>query len=145
MTDTQINVSFQAREDAVRDAIDRLISRLRPWGLDSDMAGTVELVIAEALNNVVEHAYANTSPPCPVHVACEKLADGVSIRIVDEGAEMPEGQLPLGLPPDVDVDLMDLPEGGFGWFLIRDLARDVQYHRDGTQNVLNLRLDLALS
>ena len=145
MTNTQINVSFQAREDAVRDAIDRLMTQLRPWGLDSDMAGTVELVIAEALNNVVEHAYANTSPPCPVHLACERQAGGVSICIVDEGAEMPEGQLPMGLAPDVDVDLMDLPEGGFGWFLIRDLAQDVEYRRAGAQNVLNLRLDLALS
>lgn len=143
MEQATFNVTFQAREDAVRDAIDSLITGLRPWGLDSDMAGTVELVIAEALNNVVEHAYANTSPPCPVHIACRRQADGVLISITDEGTEMPNGTLPVGLAPDLDVDTMDLPEGGFGWFLIRDLAKDVEYHRDGAQNILNLRLDLA--
>ena len=143
MEQATFNVSFQARQDAVRDAIERLITGLQPWGLDSDMAGTVELVIAEALNNVVEHAYANTSPPCPVHIACERQPNGVLIRIMDEGSEMPNGALPMGLAPDVDVDLMDLPEGGFGWFLIRDLAKDVEYHRDGAHNILNLRLDLA--
>ena len=37
----------------------------------------------------------------------------------------------------------DLPEGGFGWYLIRDLARDVNYEREGWCNVLTLRLEVA--
>jgi serine/threonine-protein kinase RsbW len=58
---------------------------------------------------------------------------------------MPDGQLPLGQPTAVDVDLMDLPEGGFGWFLIQDLARDVTYVRVGSENRLDMRLAVGLA
>ena len=57
---------------------------------------------------------------------------------------MPNGQLPLGMAQDVDVDMMDLPDGGFGWFLIKDLAKDVRYHRIGEVNQLDLRLAVAI-
>ena len=46
---------------------------------------------------------------------------------------MPNGQPPFGFAPDVTVALDDLPEGGFGWFLIKDLARDVSYERQGNE------------
>jgi serine/threonine-protein kinase RsbW len=34
----------------------------------------------------------------------------------------------------------DLPEGGFGWYLIRTLARDVRYDRNGVTNCLTFWL-----
>jgi serine/threonine-protein kinase RsbW len=42
------------------------------------------------------------------------------------------------------VDLMDLPEGGFGWFLIKDLAKDVVYARVEGENRLQLRVAVAV-
>ena len=57
--------------------------------------------------------------------------------IVDEGLVMPDGQLPkgrrLGGP---GVALEDLPEGGFGWHLIRSLCADLTYSRVDRQNRL---------
>ena len=44
---------------------------------------------------------------------------------------------------DLDVAREDLPEGGFGWFLIRQLAWDVRYVREGRTNRLFLAIDLA--
>ena len=64
---------------------------------------------------------------------------------MDAGAPMPNNTLPNRTDHDLAGPAADLPEGGFGWFLIRDLAQDVEYRRAGAQNVLNLRLDLALS
>ncbi|MEL7081583.1 MAG: ATP-binding protein, partial [Pseudomonadota bacterium] len=56
---------------------------------------------------------------------------------------MPDGETPLGRPANLNVDKMDLPEGGFGWFLIKDLAKDVDYKRVGWENRLSLRLAVA--
>ena len=43
-----------------------------------------------------------------------------------------------------DVPMQDMPEGGFGWFLIKDLAKDVTYHRVKAENHLSLRLAVAI-
>lgn len=42
---------------AVRKALKELLDGLAPLDLDIEEMGTVELVMAEALNNIVEHAY----------------------------------------------------------------------------------------
>ena len=57
---------------------------------------------------------------------------------------MPDGQTPVGAAADLDVDFCDMPEGGFGWFLIKDLAKDVNYHREGVQNHLHLRIAVGI-
>lgn len=139
-----VKVHFIAHDHAVRGALEDLLSGLRPLALSVEEAGTVELVVAEALNNIVEHAYAGATQPGPVDIFCTGKTDGLHIRIVDEGAPMPEGRTPLGEAPAVNVDIMDLPEGGFGWFLIGDLAKDVVYERINHQNVLTLRLAVAI-
>ena len=136
-------MSFQVSQFAVRSALTKLLEGLEPLDLDTDEAGTVELVLAEALNNIVEHAYADSPPPCPVYVECRHSADGLHVRIVDEGNAMPEGLVPGSKLPSTNVEFPDLPEGGFGWYLIRDLAQDVNYEREGWCNVLTLRLEVA--
>ena len=66
------------------------------------------------------------------------------MTILDQGLPMPDGQAPVGMAKNLDVDIMDMPEGGFGWFLIQNLAKDVRYGRINDQNRLALRLALAL-
>jgi serine/threonine-protein kinase RsbW len=56
---------------------------------------------------------------------------------------MPEGRLPVGELSPLGGDLEDLPEGGFGWFLIQNLAKDVTYNRVGDVNELKLRLAIG--
>lgn len=138
-----VEIALQSEETAVRDALGRLLVALDPLELDVEEAGTVELVLAEALNNIVEHAYP-TGSRGPIWIKCKHRRDGLHLRIVDEGEMMPDGQLPIGMAQDVDVDVMDLPDGGFGWFLIKDLAKDVTYHRIGQLNQLELRLAVAI-
>lgn len=140
---SSFELQFQSSELAVRTALGDLIDGLRPLGLNGEEAGTVELVVAEALNNVVEHAYPDGSPKGQIRIACDHDADGLVLTIIDQGKEMPAGQLPRGKAADIDVAFEDLPEGGFGWFLIRDLAKDVNYERAGWENRLSLRLDVG--
>lgn len=103
--------------------------------LAPDLRGTVELVLAEVLNNVAEHAYADSAGHVAVTVALQPGA--LWCEVVDEGAPMPGGTLPEGrLPED------DLPEGGFGWHLIRTMTRDLQYRRQRGTNRLNFIIPL---
>ncbi len=57
---------------------------------------------------------------------------------------MPDGEIPLGTLSSSKVPVEDLPEGGFGWFLIQHLAKDVSYARCTGENRLSLRLAVGL-
>lgn len=128
---------------AVRNALSQILSELGLLGLPDDDLGKIEIVLAEALNNVVEHAYPSTGPGGHIDIDCRIHTNGLHVRIVDHGRAMPGGDLPRGKPVDVARDLPDLPEGGFGWSMILRLAEDVCYSRRDDRNILNLRLALS--
>ena len=100
--------------------------------LTEESLGTVQIVLAEVLNNVVEHAYARF--PGMIEVWVTRRDTYLFLRTIDEGLTMPGGVLPDGKLTASD----DLPEGGFGWFLIRNLSHDLTYQRDGARNRLSL-------
>ncbi|MEO0939364.1 MAG: ATP-binding protein [Pseudomonadota bacterium] len=139
-----VRVSVTSGLHAPRHALSALLDRLGPLQLDIEEAGTLELILAEALNNICEHAYSGQENSGPIDIACVHGPNGLQFQIEDEGAPMPGGRTPLGVSADVDVELADMPEGGFGWFLIKDLAKDVQYQRSGTRNQLRLRVAIGL-
>lgn len=139
-----IEITLQSGPGAARRGLAELMKALGPLGLDIEEAGTVELVMAEALNNVVEHAYPKDTPDGPIRIRCKHSRDGLHLIIIDEGQGMPDGKTPLGETVNLNVDMRDMPEGGFGWFLIRDLAKDVEYLRKGWENHLCLRLAVAV-
>jgi serine/threonine-protein kinase RsbW len=137
-------VSIVAGELAVREALAKFLDAIRPLNLAKAETGTIELVLAEVLNNIVEHAYPDAQASGPIDIHCAQQRDGLIIRIRDRGARMPDGQLPLGALKPIDVDLEEMPEGGFGWFLIQHLAKDVSYARVGGENHLRMRLAVGL-
>ena len=136
-------VCLQSGKNAAREALHQVTDRLSPLALSAEELSTVELVLAEALNNIVEHAYPPDASEGPIEVRCSHQRDGLHFALIDEGHPMPDGQAPIGLLPDHEVDIEDLPEGGFGWFLIQDLAKDVVYQRFENKNELRLRVAVA--
>ncbi|MDG1351586.1 MAG: ATP-binding protein [Sulfitobacter sp.] len=138
------SISLLGVEDAVREGIAQTLAWLTPLELSEDETNTVQLVLAEALNNVVEHALAGTGGQTTVEIRGHHGASGLDLCIVDKGIAMPDGVVPRLPAPDVTVDVADLPDGGFGWFLIHTLAQDVTYVRRGKHNYLTLRLAVAL-
>ncbi|MGC1505955.1 MAG: ATP-binding protein [Sulfitobacter sp.] len=128
---------------AVRTALQMVFDRLTPLALEVEETSTVELVLAEALNNIVEHAYPLPDASGPIHLHLRQGPDGLHVRLRDWGREMTDVKTPDGRAECCNVDLMDLPEGGFGWFLIKDLSRDVKYERIDGRNQLELRIAVA--
>ena len=121
----------------VRETCQSLIGALSNQGVDDDRVGTIQLVVAEALNNVVEHAYQENGGEIEMTIASN--ASELAFTIIDWGREMPGRVLPSGVLSDMPDDPMEMPEGGFGWFLIRDLTDGLNYHRNGKSNVLEFQ------
>lgn len=136
-------VSLAGTEGAVREGLAQAMAHLAPLRLNPDDAGTVELVLAEALNNVVEHALATTFEQTTIEIRGRYGAAGLHLTVIDRGAPMPDGAAPVAKTPNLDVEANDMPEGGFGWYLIHTLATDVRYVRIGTANHLSLQLPVG--
>jgi len=134
--------SFAADPLAVRQALRMALARFTRH-MTPDEAGTLELLLAEVLNNIVEHGYADTGAGI-ITLSMVRDGRGLSCSVSDDGIELPADCLDRPIAIDSLRPIPDdLPEGGFGWFLIRDLAEDLGYHRVDGRNLLAFRMALA--
>jgi serine/threonine-protein kinase RsbW len=138
----RLHLIFPGDETSVRSALKTAMGTFRSMDLGAQCHGVVEIVLAEVLNNVVEHAYAEHGRGV-IEIEVDLLGDALAFRITDDGRPMPEGEMPEGRRHDLDVPPDELPEGGFGWFLIRELTERLQYYRSGNRNTLTFRIPLA--
>ncbi len=132
-----LQLTLPGTTDAVRCALQEILASDLLAGFSADLRSSAEIVLAEVLNNIVEHAYA-------AHAGAIRLTlfhseTGLACKVTDCGAAMPGLCLPKGdfqpLGPTPD-----LPEGGFGWFLIRSLVTGLRYHRSDGENRLSFVL-----
>jgi serine/threonine-protein kinase RsbW len=130
-----------ARNRSIRDALAEVRARLAGMNILEEELTTVEVVLAEVMNNVAEHAYAWRRDGEMV-LGLRSTSEGLLISVTDDGLPMPDAELPFGERLDPTVPLDDMPEGGFGWLIIRQLARDVSYVRQQGVNQLSFRIAL---
>lgn len=122
---------------AVRDGLCVILAGPIIQTMEEGARGVAQIVLAEVLNNIVEHAYADS--PGEIFIGLAHHPDGVWVTIKDRGHAFPKEELPQGLLPEMG-SLADLPEGGFGWYLIRTLVRNLTYLRADGQNNLSFCL-----
>lgn len=144
--DTRVpSQSYQLEFDAgtveVRAALRDIRAFLKQECLSERDIGRIELVLAEVFNNIAKYAYPATEGG-RVSFTSELSGDVLECLISDFGREMPNGELPAGTPPIVEVETKYLPEGGFGWSIIRQLTDDLRYSRIGRENVLRFAVHL---
>ena len=137
----EFSLHATAHEMSVRALLAALRARLRDHGLTEAACGTVEIVLAEALNNIVEHAY-HGAQTGEIGLHVRLMRAGLVCTLSDRGAALPALHPPEGMPPEIGVCPETLPEGGFGWFLIRSLTRDIDYVREAGRNRLTLWFEL---
>lgn len=140
----ELRLVFPCTQSSVRSALASIMSGMGAMQLSEDDSGTVELVLAEVLNNVTEHAYRDEGVGM-IELQLKQTERGVSCRVIDNGEAMPRHTPPVGHPPNPDGPLETQPEGGFGWFLIRTLTSDLAYMRHNNRNVLSFQIEVTHS
>lgn len=137
--DDQARFSISSSFESVAELAERVsvLCGERP-GTDSDTADMLRLCLAEAMNNIVEHAYEGTEGR-PIYADLRFCQDAYEVLLIDEGRPMPGGEAPDGSAAAFNTeDFENLPEGGFGWMLIRSQMDTVEYERRDGCNVLRL-------
>lgn len=138
----ELRLVFPSTQSSVRAALASTMSGLGAMNLSDDESSTIELVLAEVLNNVTEHAYRDEGFGL-IEMHLKQSNDGLSCRIIDTGDAMPRKALPPGFPPNPNRPVDHQPEGGFGWFLIRKLTTELTYMRESNCNVLKFNIELG--
>jgi serine/threonine-protein kinase RsbW len=141
-SDTTLRYQLQSTPEAVRDTLIAIKGALVECNA-AEMAGDLwELVVAEVLNNIVEHAYSE-KPNGAIELELTFASSRMIASFIDYGAPMPDGALPANTPANVDVPIQNLPEGGFGWHFIHTLSDHLNYERSNSRNCLMLEMSLA--
>ncbi len=133
----ETRLELQSDPHAVRRGLATLAKAPAFAALDEDLRSAAEIVLAEVLNNIVEHAYAGTTGV--IELKLSPRAGTLCCDVRDFGVALPDGRVPGALLPAGDAD--GPPEGGFGWYLIHSLASDLRYRRRGGCNHLRFTLD----
>lgn len=140
----ELRVVFGSSPMGVREALRSTLQGLRHLNLTDDATSRVELVLAEVMNNIVEHAYSDGAEGMiELHVTYDKNV--LKCVALDDGRSLPGGVMPDPAPPSPAPRLADEKESGFGWYLIRELSNELVYARVDDRNRLSFRLDLTRS
>ena len=94
-----------------------------------DRASLVPVAAVEVVTNVIRHAR-GLLPGAPIEIICETTAAGLAIEFKYLGEPF--------TPPSAqhEVDLSQMPEGGFGLYIIENACDKVQYrHHQGINTV----------
>lgn len=95
-------------------------------GYDSQL----NLAVAEGFTNAVRHAHAELPPETPITIDVALAGDRVDIYIWDHGD-------PFDPTKVSEPELGSLKqEGGYGWFLLRQVTDQVTYRRQEDKNCL---------
>lgn len=131
---------ISAKPDLVRDTLAAIRGRFQ-HDIGADAMGRLELVLAEVMNNVAKHGVGKGGRTVPlIHICIVSHDCGLACALTDDGDRLPsECLLPRSLPQLPDNEL---PEGGFGWYLIQDLTQELCYYREDTRNFLAFRIPL---
>lgn len=133
-------LSYEAVADTAN--IGQISTEVRNWveshGCDDTLSYKVDLVLSEAMTNVMNHGFRNQYP-APIHLTLILFERGVAILLRDTGLRIPE-RVVASIRSDMaymdKLSLQELPEGGMGLTFIRMSSRRFAYtpaHHDGAE------------
>ncbi|MEL6585384.1 MAG: ATP-binding protein [Pseudomonadota bacterium] len=132
---------FASTDAAVQQELSRISALSAAGDLAEDRRDDMLIVLGEVLNNIVEHAFEGSDAGW-IDCRISRCANRLCIMTRDEGRPLPPSLLTKGSLPDFGDSVDDLPEGGFGWFIIHSLVDDMLYERTGGQNLMSFTLAL---
>ncbi len=117
------------------EKLPRFVERIQQkLSLSPALALNLNLVLEEALTNIIRYAYPDGREE-KVLVVAESDAMKLVFVLMDGGIAFDPTQLP---DADISLSVKERPIGGLGFFLIRQMMDKVEYRRDGGMNVLTL-------
>lgn len=104
--------------------------------LSETLASHFELCVVEAVNNSIKHAY-NFHRGETIDVVVYKKQESLQVDVIDTGCGMKEPLKTITLNIDPN-DIQNIPESGYGIYLMQQLMDDVRYKTENGRNTLSM-------
>ncbi len=104
------------------------------FSLTPDVVFNVNLVLEEAIVNVINYAYPKEKHES-IYLSAQLHEGSIVFVLTDTGMQFDPTKAPEA---DITLSLEDRPIGGLGIFLIRQIMNEVSYERIDGKNVLRL-------
>lgn len=108
------------------------------FDLSPELVFNLNLVLEEAVSNVILYAYAKEEHQT-ISLTAQKKDNQLIFVLTDSGKEFDPTQAP---DADITLSAEERPIGGLGIFLIRQIMNKVEYQRIEGRNVLTLGKEL---
>ena len=105
------------------------------WAISLALAMNMNLVIEEAVSNIIFYAY-NNNDKHKITISISLENNRLTIKITDDG--IPFNPL-AQQQPDINLPVEERPVGGLGIFLISQMMDEMNYARLKNQNILTLK------
>ena len=129
------NMRQPAKLESLEAFMRFVIGSTKDAGFPDKRVQEIELAVEEALVNIINYAYPDREDG-DVEITCGLDGDGrYIIEIRDSGIPFDVG---AQSDPDLNASIAERKIGGLGIFLIRKMADEMYYKREGDQNVLTL-------
>lgn len=106
------------------------------FGLDSALLMSLNLVMEEAVSNIIFYAYKDGETGKNIRISMELADDVLTIVLTDTGLAFDPT---VREDPDVSLPAEERPIGGLGIFLIKKMMDEVAYRREEDTNVFIMR------
>ena len=126
-------LAITARADSAHTCLDTLRKYCFTIGFNTEECFHIEVVLAEVINNIVEHALLDR-PDEFIKIRCSAVKTMLVIEVLDNGK--PLLTVPKDTLPDWDA------ESGRGWPIIYSWMDEVTYCHSNHQNQLVLKKSL---
>ena len=128
--ESRIRFTIEPTMEAVAPAAERIRLFLRGHGVDQAAIFAIEMVIEEMATNAIKYAFHSTSKGT-ITIEGSATPDRAELIIEDDGDAFNPTEAP---DPDVNRALEDMPIGGLGIHLVRELTDGFEYERINALN-----------
>jgi anti-sigma regulatory factor (Ser/Thr protein kinase) len=104
------------------------------WQLDMPVVTNLNLVLEEAISNIIFYAY-DDNDEHEISINAEKNKQSITLTISDDGKPFDPTKKEK---PDVSLSAEKRQIGGLGIFLIQKIMDSVEYKRENKKNILTL-------
>ena len=107
------------------------------WNLSNNLLNKIDVCAEEVFVNISSYAYGNNTGIA--QISANKNDNEIILVFEDEGAEYNPLQKE---DPDITLTVEERPIGGLGIFMVKQMAKNVEYERKDNKNILKLTFDI---
>jgi len=117
--------------------INRFVERTgEELGLSTAFIMSLNLVMEEAVSNIIFYAYEDKKEGDEIHISLERKGKMLIVSLTDTGKRFDPT---MKEDPDISLSAEDRPIGGLGIYLMKQIMDEVNYQRKNDRNILQMK------